>query len=42
LTFALDLTPLIRDDSLDIAAYVLGFVDKFRDDVQTSLGRQLG
>lgn len=42
LTFAMDLTPLIEDDSLDIADYVLGFVDKFRDDVRANLNRQLG
>jgi LmbE family N-acetylglucosaminyl deacetylase len=42
LTFAMDLTPLIADDSLDIADYVLGFVDKFRDDVRGNLVRQLG
>jgi LmbE family N-acetylglucosaminyl deacetylase len=42
LTFALDLTPLVQDDSLDIVAYVLGFIDKFREDVQANLNRQLG
>jgi hypothetical protein len=42
LTFALDLTPLVRDDSLDIVAYVLGFIDKFREDVRMNLARQLG
>lgn len=33
LTWAMDLTPLVADDSLDIAEYVLGFVDRFREDV---------
>jgi len=42
LTFAMDLTPLIRDDSLDIIDYVLRYVDKFRDDVRSNLARQLG
>lgn len=41
-TFALDLTPLVQDDSLDILAYVLGFIDKFREDVRANLSRQLG
>jgi LmbE family N-acetylglucosaminyl deacetylase len=39
LTFALDLTPLVEDDSLDIVAYVLGFIDKFREDVRVKLER---
>lgn len=33
LWFAMDLTPLVRDDRLDVAAYVLGHVDKFRKSV---------
>ncbi len=32
-SFAMDLTPLIRDDTLDIAAYVAGYIDRFRSDV---------
>ncbi len=39
--FAMDLTPLIQDDSLNIAAYVLNYIDKFRDDVKEKLTRQL-
>ena len=31
--FAMDLTPLVRDDKLDVAGYVLGHVDKFRASV---------
>ncbi|MCB9422307.1 MAG: PIG-L family deacetylase [Ardenticatenaceae bacterium] len=42
LTFALDLTPLVQDESLDIVAYVLDFIDKFREDVRANLSRQLG
>lgn len=42
LWFAMDLTPLVRDDRLDVAAYVLGHVDKFRksvaDKIQTYWG----
>lgn len=41
-SFAMDLTPLVRDDTLDIAAYVCGYVDRFRSDVAARLARQLG
>jgi LmbE family N-acetylglucosaminyl deacetylase len=34
LNFAMDLTPLVHDESLDAAAYVLAFVDRFRADVE--------
>jgi len=37
LWFAMDLTPLVRDDKLDVAAYVLGHVDKFRKSVEDKL-----
>jgi hypothetical protein len=30
----MDLTPLVADPSLDIGAYVLSFVDRFRSDVE--------
>jgi len=33
LWFAMDLTPLVRDDRLDVAAYVLAHVDRFRASV---------
>jgi LmbE family N-acetylglucosaminyl deacetylase len=33
LWFAMDLTPLVLDDSLDILEFVLGHIDKFRRDV---------
>jgi LmbE family N-acetylglucosaminyl deacetylase len=33
LWFAMNLTPLVKDDSLDIADFVLGHIDKFRRDV---------
>ena len=33
LNFAMDLTPLVEDPSVDIAAYVLAFVDRLRADV---------
>ena len=37
LWFAMDLTPLVRDDKLDVAAYVLGYVDKFRSSVAAKI-----
>ncbi len=34
LSFAMDLTPLIRDDALDVVEYVAGFVKAFENDVR--------
>lgn len=34
LSFAMDLTPLVADPNLPVAEYVLGFVDRFRTDVE--------
>ena len=34
LSFAMDLTPLIRDDTLDVVEYVAGFVKAFEADVR--------
>ncbi len=42
LSFAMDLTPLAHDDSLDILDYVTGFIDRFRADVVAKLGQRLG
>jgi LmbE family N-acetylglucosaminyl deacetylase len=42
LAFAMDLTPLIKDDTLDVLDYVTGFIDRFRADVVTKLGKRLG
>ena len=42
LAFAMDLTPLAQDDSLDIITYVTGFIDRFRADVADKLRKQLG
>jgi len=39
LWFAMDLTPLVLDDSLDILEFVLGHIDKFRRDVADNLRR---
>lgn len=37
LTYSMDLTPLIEDDELDIAEYILGFIDRFKQDVYSQL-----
>jgi LmbE family N-acetylglucosaminyl deacetylase len=42
LSFAMNLTPLIEDDALDIVDYVAGFIDRFRADVVARLGQRLG
>ena len=42
LIFGMDLTPLVADESKDIAAYVSGFIDQFRADVTTKLNKRLG
>ena len=42
LAFAIDLTPLAHDDTLDIVAYVTGFIDRFRADVIAKLRQRLG
>lgn len=39
--FGLDLTPLIAEDSLDIVQYVLGFVQRFQEDVRAKLQNRL-
>lgn len=35
--FAMDLTPLVKDDALDITDYVMGFVEKFGEEVKEKL-----
>jgi LmbE family N-acetylglucosaminyl deacetylase len=42
LTFGIDLTPLVTDDSRDIVEYVSAFIDKFKNDVQQKLRKHLG
>ncbi len=39
---AMDLTPLVRDDSLDPVEYAMTFVDELRDDIATRIKRSLG
>jgi LmbE family N-acetylglucosaminyl deacetylase len=41
LAFAMDLTPLAHDDSLDIVDYVTGAIDRFREDVASKLRKRL-
>jgi hypothetical protein len=41
LAFAMDLTPLALDESLDIVAYVTGFIDRFKADVTAKLRQRL-
>jgi LmbE family N-acetylglucosaminyl deacetylase len=40
--FAMDLTPLVADETLDIVEFVCGFVENFEEDVRQKLRRQLG
>jgi len=40
--FAMDLAPLVRDESLDIADYVNGLIGRFRDEVIAKLRHRLG
>ena len=40
--FGMNLTPLVADESLDIADYVGGFIDRLRADVRQKLGLRLG
>lgn len=42
ISFAMDLTPLVTDASLDIVEYVLGYVRKFEADVREKLNKRLG
>ncbi len=39
LNFAMDLTPLIEDDKLDIATFVLEHITRFTEDVSDRIGR---
>lgn len=37
LTFAMDLTPLVKDETVDVEEYTLGYVRRLEQDVQTRL-----
>lgn len=41
-SFAMDLTPLVADPSLDITEYVIGFIHRFEADVRSKLTKRLG
>lgn len=41
LTYAMDLTPLITNPDLDVQTYVQGYIDRFAQDVKTSITRLL-
>jgi LmbE family N-acetylglucosaminyl deacetylase len=42
LTFAMDLTPLVADETRDIAGYAVEYIEKFKADVQRKLMNRLG
>ena len=42
LTFAMDLTPLVEDERLDVVEYVAGYLDRFKADVLGTLRRRMG
>jgi len=42
LAFAMDLTPLAQDETLDIVDYVTGFIERFKADVTAKLRKRLG
>jgi len=39
MTFAMDLTPLIENDDLDLIDYVMGYIQRFAEDVRGRLAR---
>jgi len=41
LVFAMDLTPLVEDDNLDIATYVQGYIDRFAEDVSQRINSMI-
>jgi len=41
-SYAMDLKPLVEDPSMDIAEYVDGYVERFRDDVRSRVSRFVG
>ena len=42
LIYAMDLTPLVKDDTADICEYVTGYIDRFKRDVFGRIQRQTG
>ncbi len=41
LSYAMDLSPLGQDDSLDISEYVTGYINNFKQDVHVRIGKML-
>lgn len=41
MSYAMDLTPLIEDDSIDIWAYVKGYIDRFCNDIEKRIKKVL-
>ena len=39
--FGMDLTPVVADESASILNYVCGYIERFRDDVRSRLGKHL-
>lgn len=40
--FAIDLSPLAQDDSIDLVEYTCGFIKRFETDVRSRLGKLMG
>ncbi|MGD9910556.1 MAG: PIG-L deacetylase family protein [Candidatus Izemoplasmatales bacterium] len=41
LTYAIDLTPLCLDDSIDILDFILSYIDRFKKDVESRVSKML-
>jgi hypothetical protein len=41
ITFAMDLSPLVHDESLDIVEYTLSFAERLKSDIEQRLGKFL-
>ena len=42
IAFAMDLTPLIKDDTLDLVDYTMGYLEQFSASVRKGLEQRLG
>jgi hypothetical protein len=42
IAFAMDLTPLVRDETIDLADFVDTLIEQFRIDVRTKLNARMG
>lgn len=41
ITYAMDLTPLMKDPTLNIVEYVTGYIDRFKEDVQQRIEKMI-